>query len=518
MLATRVRKDCYFDSVMLMSISSKLREVPGVLEAAVAMGTPANLEWLGGAGLIPAENPPRVSPADLIVAVEAEEEVAAQRAFDELDRLLSGRGSGGADTEEGMRFRSISQATAATAGANVALVSVPGPYARLQAEEALRAGLHVMVFSDNVPAEDELALKRLASGLGLLVMGPDCGTAIIGGRGLGFANRVRRGDIGIVGASGTGTQEVSCLLDAMGAGLSHAIGTGSHDLSEQIGGLTFISAIRAFGATNDTRVLVLISKPPARAVAEAVLEAAVATGKPVVACFLGTDLGSTFGPSVYGVATLEEAAIVATRLSLGQDPQWPLQGDVEAACAVRNRIAELGPLSGRLRGLFCGGTLCTESQLVLSRHLGPVFSNASFSPDLKWTPGSVIPEHLVVDLGDDYYTVGRPHPMMDGSQRLRELEAALEDETTGLVLLDVILGAGAECDPAGPIARLLTRSGSDVPVVISFCATESDPQGFAEQHRQLKEAGAYLFRSNAAAARAAAALMLGDSKILQEGD
>src|SRR5438132_3380028 len=350
LLAWAVRRNSYFDSIDLMRVAEQVRQLAGVAEVAVVMGTPAGRSMLAEAGLWPAEAP-ESGPSDLLVSVRAGTETAANRALARVaERLTASR-----DTEQARSDvlpRTTAGAARRRATTTVALIAVPGAYAAVDAHQALSAGLHVFLFSDGVSIDDEVALKRRARSRGLLVMGPECGTAMINGVGLGFANRVRRGPIGVVGASGTGIQEVTSLVHRLGGGVSHAIGTGGRDLDAAVGGLTTLQALEALAADVDTRVALVVSKPPSPAVADAVLRAAVQTRKPVVACLLGYE-----GPTPTGVRatpTLEQAAVAAVGLSGGavRELERPRHGSARGA-------------RGAVRGLYAGGTLCDEARRIV---------------------------------------------------------------------------------------------------------------------------------------------------------
>jgi succinyl-CoA synthetase alpha subunit len=370
--------------------------------------------------------------------------------------------------------------------ANLALISVPGHFATDEARKALQLGLNVMIFSDNVGIEDEAALKREARELGLLVMGPDCGTAIIGGLPIAFANVVPRGDIGIIGASGTGIQEVSCLIARAGGGISHAIGTGGRDLNAQVGAITTLMAIDALDADAATRHIVLISKPPADAVAKLVLERVAQSRKPFTVCFLGArDLA--LPANARSASTLEAAAQLAigTAVTTGQ-ARLPL---------VRSGRGKL------VRGLFAGGTLCTEAQIVFGQAGLKVASNvpAPGASSMTGAKGG----HLMTDLGADEFTRGRPHPMLEPAVRDDLLADALADPEVGVILLDVVLGYGAHQDPAGHLADVLAGRNRGPLILASVTGTDSDPQPRAAQVRKLTEAGVIVADSNADAARMA---------------
>jgi succinyl-CoA synthetase alpha subunit len=371
--------------------------------------------------------------------------------------------------------------------ANIAIVSVPGPYAASEARQALALGLHVFLFSDNVSLEDEIQLKHAAREQGLLVMGPDCGTAILNGVGLGFANVLRRGRVGLIGASGTGIQEVSCLLDRAGEGVSHAIGTGGRDLHEAVGGVATLQALELLESDPGTEVMVLISKPPAPVVAERVLQRASRTGKRVVACLLGGALSPRQGVDLAG--NLEEAARLAASAS------------TERARVRMDDIPRVAWETGQrqVRGLFCGGTLREEAKLVLA------------------APGRAV-DHELIDFGDDQYTRGRAHPMIDPTLRNQALLETASDPRVAIVLLDVILGFGAHPDPAAAIAptvrevrRRAAAEGREIAVLAHVVGTDRDPQALPRQEATLREAGAHVLASNYAAALAARELLEGAS-------
>jgi len=386
-------------------------------------------------------------------------------------------------------------------GANLAIVSTPGRYAAAEALKALRLGLSAFVFSDNVPIAQEVELKRAAHARGLIVMGPDCGTAIVGGVPLGFANEVRAGDIGLVGASGTGLQQVSSLIDGWGAGVSQMLGVGSHDLSAAVGAISMLDAIDALAADPGTRVLGLVSKPPDPEVAERVLARAAASGKPVVAAFLGADPdGAPDGVTM--AATLEDAARLLVRASSGDDP--PTGDDAR-------RARDTGAPRGErrlLRGLYAGGTFAYEADLLLAPAIGPITEDAD--PPTADRPARLPDAHLILDLGDDRFTVGRPHPMIDPAVRLDMLRAAGDDPRTAVIVLDVVLGHLAADDPAADLAPVIAEIAArdDAPRIVCFVVgTDADPQDRARQERALSEAGAVLAASSSAAAALAETLI-----------
>ena len=480
-----VKPNAYFDSVALMRIAATLNARAEVAAASLMMGTPANQELLEDAGLLAAEGK-AAGPNDLIIAINADEGLLDALLTEAEAGLDAGAPAAGGGEGEKVRPRTLEQVE----GANLALVSTPGTYAAGEALKALKLGLHVFLFSDNVPPEEELLLKQEAGRRGLLVMGPDCGTAIINGVPLGFANAVRRGDIGLVGASGTGSQQIACLVDRAGAGISQLFGVGGHDLSEAIGARSMLVALDALAADPATRVIVLVSKPPAPSVAAAVLERAARAGKPVVVNFLGARVEAR--GNIHPAATLEEAAMLAASLSLNRTVT--LAQDQPTAAGLAGRLA---PGRSAIRALFSGGTFAYEAKLLL----GEVATSAG-----RWSPGQPIafpPGNLVLDLGDDEYTVGRPHPMIDPSLRVEFLRAAAAAPDTAVILLDVVLGTGSATDPAGALVPAI-REAAGGPLVIAFvCGTAADAQGLDHQEALLREAGVVLAPSSTAAIRLA---------------
>ncbi|HSO28924.1 MAG TPA: hypothetical protein VLS28_03410, partial [Candidatus Sulfomarinibacteraceae bacterium] len=410
----RVFRNSYRDSVELMQIAAELESLPGIGRAGLVMATPANREVLAGAGLL-AEAALDAGPNDLVVALAADDEVVAESALDRAAERLAGAEEGATAETVRTQWRTIAEGVSDLGGADVALVSTPGTYATAEALKALKLGVNVFLFSDNVPVEDEVELKALAIERGLLLMGPDCGTAIIDGVPLGFANAVRRGEIGLIGASGTGLQQVSCLIDRAGAGVSQAIGVGGRDLDGRVGGTMMLAALRRLDADPGTRVIVLISKPPADEVTARVLEAAGAVGTPVVVNFLGGDPVAVRARGLVPAGTFEAAASSAVALSRGEPvPDAPGDGKLALGpltATVTAAAAGLRPGQWRIRGLFAGGSLSGEAKLVLCWTLGPEVAKA----------------HEILDLGDDEFTVGRPHPMIDPRLRNERIVDAADD-------------------------------------------------------------------------------------------
>ena len=503
----KVIRNFYRDSVALMQLSARLSELPGVRQVSAVMASANNLALLREAGLLAGDV--AASPNDLLIALDGEDAAPLTTALAEAERALNQQPA--SSSGEGPRReppRSLEMGLDLMPAANLALISTPGDYAAAEALKALRLGLNVMLFSDNVPIEEEVALKRYALAHDLMVMGPDCGTAIIGGIPLGFANAVRRGAIGLVGASGTGLQLVTCLIDRLGGGVSQAIGTGGHDLSRDVGGITMLQGLAALTDDAATKAIVLISKPPAPEIAARVLARAREAGKPVIVNFLGADPASIAASGLTPVKTLEDAAFAAVALATGRKPE---------CAAPASASVDLPPLAAGqryVRGLYSGGTLCYEATLLLSETLGDVHSNTPVGRahvlENIWQSRA----HTLIDLGDDVFTRGRPHPMIDHRLRNERLAVEAQDPQTAVILLDIVLGYGAHADPASVMAPVIeasiaqaATSGRNLAVIGFVCGTAADPQNLERQEARLRKAGMRLAGSNAEAVWLAARIV-----------
>ncbi|UCF10130.1 MAG: acyl-CoA synthetase FdrA [Candidatus Bipolaricaulota bacterium] len=503
MKAVLIERNRYFDSVFLMRVSHELELLPGIGRAIVSMATPTNLEGLlrVGFAIDPADG--ELLPQDLVVALDAASQEAIDSATERLAALLAGDdGAGWADAFAAGAPATTRDAVAGDPALNLALISVPGRYAAREARRALRLGLHVMLFSDNVSVEDEIELKDEAIGRDLLMMGPDCGTAILNGVPLGFANAVRDGAVGIVGASGTGMQEISTIVHRLGGGVSQAIGTGGRDLSEAVGGRMTIAAIAALGGDPRTEVLVVVSKAPPPEIAARVVAALRASGKPAVAHFV-TGGDEVREDGVITTDTLADAAYEACR-ALGIEPH-------EEPAPPVPEVDQLGSGQRFVRSLFCGGTLAQEAWHLLRRGGRAVVSNVASDPEMRIAAGSEVEGHVVWDLGDDAFTVGVPHPMIEPALRDDLVARCGDDPSVLAVLTDCVLGYGAHPDPAGSLADAAALAmtharagGRTLFVFASVTGTEGDPQGYERQRERLRATGIHVAMSNASACRAAA--------------
>ncbi|MET7513053.1 acyl-CoA synthetase FdrA [Streptomyces sp. NPDC005480] len=493
-----VKKNTYFDSVSLMSVSTRANQLPGVEQAFVAMGTEMNKGVLSNLGLLTADLS-AAGTGDLVIVVESGEGADQAALLAEVEELLVQKApsvSGRADT---VTYRTVDSAARAIPGANLAIVAVNGAYAGREARKALENGLHVMVFSDNVPIEEEVRLKQLAHSKSLFMMGPDCGTAIINNVALCFGNAVRPGTVGVVAASGTGAQEVSVRIHALGAGISQLIGTGGRDLSEQVGGIMMTDGIRALAADPGTSVIVLVSKPPAPAVQDKVLAEIAGAGKPVVVYFVGGSEEAVTAAGGHFAASTQDAALQAVRL--GFDSHAVVEE--LAGKQVDEVCARLAPEQRYVRGLFCGGTLCDESMYALLEVSDNVWSNIQKDPERRLTAGSPSVGHTFLDFGDDDFTNGRPHPMIDSSLRLARLVQEAADPQVAVILMDFVLGFGAHEDPVGvtlpaiaQARKVASDAGRHLEIVGYVLGTDLDTPALAEQVAALEAAGVTVTRSS----------------------
>ncbi len=474
---SQIRPGAYFDSVVLMRLQRNLLTLPGVEDAGVVMATPANLGLLADSDLLSSEDK-AAKPEDLLIVIRATKAEDAEVALGKVDELLKPRRS---SASSAFRPRSLAAAAKNLPTAEWVLISVPGRYAAKVADEALDLGKHIFLYSDNVSLDDEIKLKHKANKKNLLVMGPGCGTAIVNGIGLGFANRVRRGPIGLVAASGTGLQTVTTHIHNLGSGVSQAIGTGGRDLKNEIGAVSMFQGLRYLAADSNTEIIVLISKPPDAEIATQLLAAAHQTGKPVVVDFIGFAPPAAQIGNLHFAAGLDQAAKLA--VDLGKRPVQQ-KTDIERD-------------EGYLRGLFSGGTLAYEVLNGLQLFLSPIYSNVPIRSEQELENPLNSKAHTILDLGEDTFTVGRLHPMMDNDLRLRRMKQEAEDKQVGVILLDVVLGEGAHPNPASELASAIAahrKARKDLEFVTLVIGTDEDPQQINEQIAQLTKAGAVVFR------------------------
>lgn len=542
MLINRIYENRYSDSVFLMLIARNVSEKDGISEVSAMMGTDNNKEILAEGGFLSPEGD-KAGPNDLLVCVTGDDPKIIENAFEELNDLLEGKNSDqkSSDSDGFNDFdddeflpRTLDSAMNMMRSSNLVFISLPGEYAYREALKAVRNNKHVMLFSDNVTIEEELSLKQEASKRGLIVMGPDCGTAIINNRALGFANVVSKGSIGVAAASGTGLQAFTCLVNSMGGGISQALGLGGRDLSKDIGGISILTALDALEKDINTKIISIVSKPPHESVAEKVYQKIENLSKPCVVCFLGRDTSEAVKRGIKSASTLEEAAALAVSLSneiSGSNGSESNNFKSEIDAVLREIITASGGISsvserlqnGHIRGLYSGGTLCDEAIFTLSKRDIDIWSNIYVSENRRLKKADGMKGTCLIDLGEDEFTVGVPHPMIDFHLRCQWIEKALEMDDTAILLFDVVLGYGSHEDPAGQLinaieAGLNKRKSSKIPILVaSVCGTTDDPQGYADQVSRLKDAGVRLLSTNARAADVCGRLITGDLPQMSEG-
>ncbi|TVR43490.1 MAG: acyl-CoA synthetase FdrA [Bacteroidia bacterium] len=503
MVRAIIKSGVYHDSVTLMLATREVNRLPGIDEASIVMATKENLAILKNAGMLPPEME-RASENDLIIAVKAQQEEQAKKAMQAVDQIIKDLRKRD-DKETDQSLKSLDSALQIMPDANLALISVAGKHAVAEARKALESGLHVMLFSDNISLENEKELKMIAHEKGLLMMGPDCGTAIINGVPLAFANVVERGNIGIVGASGTGIQEVSSIISNNGGGVSQAIGTGGRDLHKEIGGIMFLDALEALANDDQTAVICLISKPPHPDVLKKISESIQKQQKPVVALFIGADSKKVEHSGAVPAGNLEEAALISVALSMQENPQTVYKKLNRRNTEIKDQAQTLVKnIKGKyLRGMFSGGTLCDEAQLLLANDGIKTYSNTPLDEDYKLKDIWKSQEHTIIDLGEDAFTTGRPHPMIDFGLRNKRILQEAADKDVAVILFDVVLGYGAHLNPADELTPIIKKAKNTNPTLIFVCSvtgTEADPQNLNKVKIALEDAGVTVMPSMSAAA------------------
>ena len=495
--SARILKNEYRDSVFLMRINDQIERMPGVKRAAVMMGTDANKDLMREAGLY-IDEVREAGPNDLVIVLEAENAGSADEALSRAQELAFNVEKETTRGEE-EPYRSLRSAVAFEPDIDLVLISTPGEYAYKEAMRSILLGRHTMIFSSNVPIEKEIKLKELAERKNLLVMGPDAGTAIVGGVGLGFFNVISGGPVGIVGAAGTGIQEVSSVLGLSGIGISAAIGTGSNDISESIGGKTMIMGLKMLDAHAGTKAVTIISKPPSKTVAEKVVQSAHESGKPVIINFIGNEDYRQSG-NVDFAFTLEEAAYKSYFKVTGKEMKLK---DWVSPEKVKEASDSLGSDQRYVRGLFSGGTINYESQAIFRKSGRPVWSNSALDKSKKIGGFDSSREDTFVDMGAEEFVRGVPHPMIDFRFRKERILKEANDPSVGVILLDIILGYGSNMDPASEISEAVIKARSvnkRVVFVSSIVGTEGDPQNISKQVKTLMDSGVLVTPTSARAA------------------
>lgn len=500
MIKTIIKKGSYQDSVVLMLLTNKISAMEGVSKVSIMMATPANKDIFKASGL---DTPELLAAGanDMAIVADVEEEALADQILAETEEFLKNQASKGGSKEADSSVHNWEQAINKLPGANLAVISIPGVYAAAEADRALDEGLNVFMFSDNVTIEDEMALKKKAHEKGLLVMGPDCGTGIIQSVPVAFTNHVAPGRIGIVGASGTGIQELTTIIDRLGEGVTNAIGTGGRDLSQAVGGITMLDAINAMEDEKSTEVVIVISKPPAKEVRDVIVERLRNYKKPVVTLFLG-EKPEIHEENFYHAYTLDEAARIAVKLVRGEKV---IKDTFVPAVEGAYKKEEMKTI----KAYYSGGTLAGEAAMMIRDTL-------SMGVGLGKKEGFMlnVDGHIVVDLGDDVYTQGKPHPMIDPAKRCECMRDAVDDPSTAVILFDIVLGYGSHEDMAKAllpcIQELKEKAEKEkrrVYFVTTVCGTGKDYQGYDYQKKLMEDAGVLVCESNKQAVQTALALI-----------
>ncbi len=500
-----VKKGEYFDSVSLMIVGKDIAQMDYVQDATVVMATQENKSILKTADLYLNEFE-KYDDTDLLIVIKSDYEDKFDEMFENVDIFLS-EIRNKKDNQGSFTPKSLDGAIKIQPDSNLSLISIAGKYAGNEAMKALKKGLNVMLFSDNVPLETEIELKKYALAHDLLMMGPDCGTAIINGVPLAFSNVVNRGSIGIIAASGTGLQEVSSIISEEGFGISQAIGTGGRDIKEQVGGMMFIASLEALKDDDETKVIVLVSKPPHPTVLKKINSKLKEISKPVVSIFLGADRSLIEESGAIAAETLEEAALLACAISdnleTSKVAEFLEERRVSYGSIVDKEVEKISSGRKYIRGLFSGGTLCDEAQIILGKDIENIFSNRSADEKFALEDSWLSKEHTLVDLGEDEFTVGRLHPMMDFDLRNKRILQEAQDKKTAIILFDLVLGYGANIDPISEILPIIKEAQIIVPDISFICSvtgTEQDPQNKNKVIEILEKNDILVMPSNAAAA------------------
>lgn len=496
MLKTVVKKGSYHDSVVLMLLTNQISTIEGVKKVSIMMATPANKDIYRQSGLA-TEELEAASANDLVIVADVDDDSLLNTIEDEMEKFFQKQSTESNEKKGAESVKSWEKALAKQPDANLAVISIPGAYAALEADRALDEGLNVFMFSDNVTLEDEVSLKKKAHEKGLAVMGPDCGTGIIQSVPIAFTNNVAPGSIGIIGASGTGIQELTTIIDRLGEGVTNAIGIGGRDLNAAVGGITMMDMIDAMEDDDAVKVLVIVSKPPAKEVRDKIAARLSNFSKPIVTLFVG-EKPEYHEENFYHAYTLDEAARLAVGLVRGEEiPEASVDVDESQFYKAEDKKT--------IKAYYSGGTLANEAAMLIKDAM-----------DVKVPPEDIegymlqLDGNVVVDLGDDAYTQGKPHPMIDPAKRIECMQEAVDDESTGAVLFDIMLGYGSHADMAGAllptIKELMAKAesqGRKVFFVATVCGTRRDFQGYDEAVNKLKDAGVIVCENNKLACRTA---------------
>lgn len=496
MLKNLIISNKYYDSATLMLLTNQIKENLNLKtnEISVMMGTEMNKKIMENSDLLN-EIGKGANSGDILIGIKSA--LDNQKILNMVDSLLNQEIDN--KNSEQLEINSVDDGIKNYKDTNFAVVSLPGSYAAREVKKLLKAKKHVLLFSDNIDIKDEIELKDLAIENDLLMMGPDCGTAIIKGVGLGFSNRVNKGSIGIVAASGTGLQEVATIISNNSGGISYAFGTGGRDIKESVGGRMMLYCLDLLIKDEETETIVIVSKPPSKNVIEKIINKVKNIKKPVVACFLGEDISVLQSTNIVLCETLEETAIKVLELN---GIKYSDSFDMDKIL----KMISSDKKNGYIRGVYCGGTLAYEALLMLEKQNIEIYSNLSKCEERRLKVNDKSLYNTILDMGEDEYTVGKPHPMINSSSRNEQLLKEAEDESVGIIIADIELGYGANdfaADELGETIKQIKTMRSDLVFIVVICGSKQDYQDYNLKKNLLIMSGAIVVNSNAQGVRLA---------------
>ena len=508
MIVNIIKKNFFRDSVQMMQFSQQLKDEQGVIDAAIVMSTVLNKNTLKNMNLL-TEDGISATENDTLISINCQDENSLSNAIQKAEQLLTSI-SAKAKNE----FTSLASALDTFSDANIASLSIPGQFVKEMATELINKQLNLFVFSDHVPLEDEIYLKNLALENNVLFMGPEAGTSILNGTVFGFGNRVRKGSIGIIGASGTGIQESSTMIDLFGEGISHGIGVGGRDLRNDIGGMMTMKAMEIFENDPNTKAVLLVSKPVDNYIRNKIINKINNFSKKnYVLCLIGDNENSVDTAKIKFSKSIQMSVLKI--LKLLDDNVYKKTKDV-----VRNQINDSIKLSESLskdlnegqkfiRGFFAGGTLCYESKIILEQMIGKIYSNLSSDDEYSIKGNVSSKENTLIDFGEEEFTSARPHPIIDPLLRRNRILEDANDPNVGVIIIDIICGINAAKNTMAFHAETIKKAieiareqGRKLSVFTYICGTENDVS--KNELKLLADSGAKLFTSNALMSFAAA--------------
>jgi len=508
MIVNITKKNFFRDSVQMMQFSQQLKDEQGVIDAAIVMGTDLNKNTLKKMGLL-TEDGISATENDTLITINCQDENSLNNAVQKAEQLLTSD-----ITKSKNEFNDLSSALDAFDNANMASLSIPGQFVKEMATELIRKQLHLFVFSDHVPLEDEILLKNLALENNVLFMGPEAGTSILNGTVFGFGNRIRSGSVGIIGASGTGIQESSTMIDLFGEGISHAIGVGGRDLRNDIGGMMTMKTMEVFEDDPNTKAVLLVSKPVGDDVRNKIINKINNFSKKnYVLCLIGDNENREDSAKIKFSKSIQISVLKI--LKYVNDDAYKKIKDVvrkqvdDSIKLAKSLSSDLNNDQRFVRGFFAGGTLCYESKIILEQMIGKVYSNLSSDDEYSIKGNAASKENTLIDFGEEEFTSARPHPIIDPLLRKNRILEDADDPNVGVIIIDIICGINAAKNTMAFHAETIKKAienakekGRRLSVFAYICGTEKDVS--ENELKLLTDSGAKLFTSNALMSFAAA--------------